>query len=95
MGSRYNLKIEPWEPNITSLVDFGTKWKDMVDKRTPIPTPRTTKYLQKVGAFEGGGYLSKGMYSPMQDCRMNSIDSNDFCPVCTRAIERMIRFYTE
>jgi len=95
MGSRYNLKIEPWEPNITSLVDFGTKWKDMVDKRTPIPTPRTAKYLQKVGAFEGGGYLSKGMYSPMQDCRMNSIDSNDFCPVCTRAIERMIHFYTE
>ena len=95
MGSRYNLKIEPWEPNITSLVDFGSKWKDMVEKRTPIPTPRIAKYQQKVGAFEGGGYLSKGMYSPMQDCRMNSIDSNDFCPVCTRAIERMIRFYTE
>ena len=95
MGSRYNLNIEPWEPNITSLADFGAKWKDMVEKNTPIPTPRTVKYQHKVGAFEGGGYRSKGMYSPMQDCRMNSIDSDDFCPVCARAIERMIHFYTE
>ena len=95
MGSRYNLKIEPWEANITTLVNFQSKWKDLVDKKTPIPTPRTEKYKDKVGAFEGGGYLSKGMYSPMQDCRMKSIQSNEFCPVCTRAIERTMRFYAE
>ncbi|WP_455004519.1 M64 family metallopeptidase [Capnocytophaga gingivalis] len=95
MADRYNLKIEPWEANITTLVNFQSKWKDLVEKQTPIPTPRTEQYKNKVGAFEGGGYLFKGMYSPMEDCRMKSIQSNEFCPVCSRAIERMIQFYTE
>ena len=95
MSDRYNLKVEPWEANITTLVNFQSKWKDLVEKQTPIPTPRTEQYKNKVGAFEGGGYLFKGMYSPMEDCRMKSIQSNEFCPVCSRAIERMIQFYTE
>jgi hypothetical protein len=31
---------EPWEPNITALKDVATlKWKDLVDPRTPLPTP--------------------------------------------------------
>ena len=29
----YNLKYEPWEPNITTLVDFDKKWKDLLPKR--------------------------------------------------------------
>ncbi|AVM49233.1 M64 family metallopeptidase [Capnocytophaga sp. oral taxon 878] len=91
----YNLKIEPWEENITTLVDFGSKWKDMVKKKTPIPTPRIPKYLNEVGAFEGGGYLTKGMYSPVQDCRMKSNEPKGFCPVCERAIRRVVKFYTE
>ena len=95
MADRYNLKVEPWEANITTLVNFQSKWKDLVEKQTPIPTPRTEQYKNKVGAFEGGGYIFKGMYSPMEDCRMKSIQSNEFCPVCSRAIERMIQFYTE
>lgn len=32
--------VEPWEPNITALHDPGKlKWKDLVGRRTPIPTP--------------------------------------------------------
>jgi len=31
---------EPWEPNITALLDpANLKWKDMVEKGTPLPTP--------------------------------------------------------
>ena len=52
----YDSKIEPWEENITTLVNFESKWKDMVKKGTPIPTPRTSKYKNTLGAFEGGGY---------------------------------------
>ena len=37
----YDLKAEPWEPNITTLVDFDRKWKPMLNKNTPIPTPDT------------------------------------------------------
>ena len=29
----YNLAVEPWEPNITTLVDFDSKWKDMLHKK--------------------------------------------------------------
>lgn len=38
-GDTYPLDVEPWEPNITTLVDFSSKWKDMVKPGTPIPTP--------------------------------------------------------
>jgi hypothetical protein len=32
--------VEPWELNITALVDPSTlKWKDLVDADTPLPTP--------------------------------------------------------
>jgi hypothetical protein len=33
-------KTEPWEPNVTALLDpTNLKWKDLVEKGTPIPTP--------------------------------------------------------
>lgn len=35
----YPSDIEPWEKNITTLVDFNGKWEKMIDKHTPIPTP--------------------------------------------------------
>lgn len=91
----YNLTVEPWEPNITTLVDFGSKWQDMVKKRTPIPTPDTDEYIKKVGAFEGGGYVAKGMYRPKHDCLMKTFAGDDFCPVCEKAIQDMIDFYSK
>jgi hypothetical protein len=86
----YNLKVEPWESNLTTLVNFALKWKNMVDVSTPVPTPRDGKYTSKVGAFEGGGYLAKGIYSPMENCRMKSNEAADFCPVCQKAIKEAI-----
>ena len=65
----------------------------MVPKGTPIPTPATKKYAATVGAFEGGGYQSKGVYRPAQECRMKINDWPEFCPVCQRAIERLVEFY--
>jgi hypothetical protein len=91
----YNLKIEPWEPNLTTLVDFASKWKSMVDSITPIPTPRYSGYESKVGAFEGGGYEAKGIYSPMEDCRMKSNATSHFCPVCVKAIKDIILLNTK
>ena len=91
----YNLALEPWEPNLTTLVDFSNKWGDMLDKATPIPTPREKKYEQTIGVFEGGGYEPKGMYSPHMDCLMKTFKGHEFCPVCQRAIERMIQYYSK
>ncbi len=91
----YNLSVEPWEPNLTTLVDFESKWADMVDPDTPIPTPAREPYLDKTGVFEGGGYVAKGVYRPAIDCRMKSNEAEGFCEVCKRAIVRMIKYYTE
>ena len=91
----YDITLEPWEPNITTLVDFDCKWKDMLDADTPVPTPVEKKYEQTVGVYEGAGYQLHGIYRPMIDCLMNSFKGNKFCPVCERAIERMIKFDTE
>jgi len=34
------IKTEPWEPNITALLNDGDlKWKDLVAPGTPLPTP--------------------------------------------------------
>ena len=94
-GDFYNNDIEPWEPNITTLIDFDAKWKDMMDKKTPMPTPREKKYERTIGVFEGGGYESEGIYSPYMDCLMKTFKGHEFCPVCQRAIERMILYYSE
>lgn len=93
----YKLDYEPWEQNITSLVDFDSKWADMLDKGTKIPTEPTDKRKKNytVGVYEGGGYITKGMYRPAVICRMRDNVATQFCPVCQRAIERIIRYNTE
>ena len=77
----YYPDSEPWEQNITTRFDFASKWQDMLGQ-------------PGVGLFEGGGYQSKGVWRPSQDCRMNTNACPAFCPVCQRAIARMIDFYT-
>lgn len=89
----YDLGQEPWEPNITTLVGFDGKWRDLLPAATPVPTPTETPYTERVGVYEGGGYVSRGIYRPMDHCMMR--DYAPFCPVCSRAIERMIDFLTD
>ena len=79
----YPADTEPWEPNLTTKVDFEHKWADML----PDPTGR-------VGLFEGGGYQSKGVWRPSENCRMKTNEAEHFCPVCDRAIRRITDFYT-
>lgn len=107
----YPLDIEPWEQNITTMVDFNSKWKDMLTPGVQVPTPWTDKGGKRedrmkraaeeergdvvVGVFEGGGYRAKGVYRPVETCRMRDNHNPAFCPVCERAISRIIEFYTE
>jgi hypothetical protein len=51
--------------------------------------------LKKVGAFEGAGYSSTGLYRPMIDCIMFSIGKIPFCKVCHNAIDQVIKHYLE
>ena len=94
----YPYDKEPWEQNISTLVDFGSKWKDMVPAGTPVPTPAKKsgdEVFTAVGVYEGAGYTSKGIYRPVTECRMKINEAPAFCPVCQRALERLILFYTE
>ena len=52
-------------------------------------------FAGKVGAFEGAGYVSTGLYRPSLDCIMFSKGTKPYCPVCTRAIVRVIDYYGE
>ena len=107
----YPADTEPWEPNLTTLVDFSSKWADMVPAGTPVPTPpaaipdikqaktaeerrQLNAATQRVGVFEGGGYQSRGVYRPAQECRMKINEVSNFCPVCSRALVRITDFYT-
>ena len=93
----YPTDVEPWEPNLTTLKDFHGKWEDMIEKGTPIPTPpskRSKDISSKVGVFEGAGYSVRGVYRGCEDCRMRTNENPVFCPVCDRALRRLIDFYT-
>lgn len=95
MESRYPRSIEPWEPNITTLVNFKSKWEDMLPKGTPVPTDPKDAKKYTVGVYEGAGYSFHGVYRPADECRMRNNTYPTFCPVCTRAIDRLIEFYIE
>jgi len=101
----YYPDCEPWEQNITTLFDFESKWDDMLPKRVSIPTSPVegniwqsfhegTDPASVIGVYEGAGYQSKGVYRPFPDCRMKTNAAEGFCPVCQRAISRIIEFQT-
>jgi hypothetical protein len=134
------VKVEPWEPNITALFDKDNlKWKELVKTGTPLPTPwnkkefdsfgysiqkerdslraamvpetvmetlftrqmnkenelfAKEKYRNEVGAFEGAGYVAKGLYRPQVDCIMYTRHLI-FCKVCSRSISNVIDQYVK
>ncbi len=91
----FDLSVEPYQPNITTLKNFDVKWKDLIEPGTPVPTPPTEEYIDKVGVFEGGGYVAKGIYRPTFDGTMRSEVINGFGPVNERAIQQIIDLYTK
>ena len=101
----YYPGVEPWEQNISTLADFESKWKDMLPQGCAVPTAPVQGNIWEgfrngasmdavVGVYEGAGYQSKGVYRPFPDCRMKTNAADGFCPVCQRAISRLIEFYT-
>ena len=93
--SMYPHDIEPWEPNITTLVDFHGKWEHLIGMTTALPTADNRYANSNVGLYEGAGYSVKGVYRGAQDCRMRTNQYPEFCIVCRRALQRLIDFYTK
>jgi hypothetical protein len=99
LDNTYSTDQEPWEPNITTLVNFDRKWKSMLPVSTPFPTPMPADSISRrsttlTGVYEGAGYKAKGIYRPTPDCRMKTNEAPQFCPVCEKAVEERIKFLT-
>ncbi|ASB48130.1 M64 family metallopeptidase [Alkalitalea saponilacus] len=90
-----NQEIEPWQPNLTTLINFGSKWEYLLSSDTPVPTPIRPKYRNVTGVFEGGGYVAKGVFRPAINCRMRSVDASAFCEVCHKVILQKLLFYSQ
>ena len=93
----FPLDVEPWSPNITTLTDFGSKWKDLMPSgKAIISTVDDKNYdTSTIGLYEGAGCVLKGVYRPTPNCMMKTLKIPIFCPVCSRAIEGVIDFYTK
>jgi hypothetical protein len=73
---------------------------DYYQKREPLHKAsmeilKNSPLAGKVGVFEGAGYATRGLYRPAIDCRMFSLSTGDFDPVCSSAIERVIDCYSK
>jgi hypothetical protein len=92
--------------HLAKLKDSGASAEEL--KRAAAPYDEKLKTLNgeltsfmehhllrgKVGVFQGGGYLPKGIYRPTVNSLMNQFNKSDrsFYPVNERAIERMVRW---
>lgn len=89
----YKEDVEPWEPNITTLVEFDKKWKRLVAETTPVPTPEDSVYHDINGVFEGAGYVAKGVYRSTFDSIMRTLGKDEFNDVSKEALIKIIEFY--
>jgi hypothetical protein len=78
----YFSDTEPWEPNLTTKGTQPVKWQSLINQG-------------KAGLYQGGGYLSKGVWRGSENCRMRTNEEPEFCAVCQQALEQLIKFYTE
>ncbi len=73
----FPLDVEPWEPNITTKVNFESKWKDLMGQ-------------DGIGLVEGAGYSAKGIFRSNEKCLMKML-KDPFCKVCQAAIVQRIK----
>lgn len=78
------------EANVTLRTTLEQiKWKDWIDRATPLPTPATPQYDALTGLFEGARYTPTGIYRPQLNCKMRDLGA-DYCAVCTEQFVRSI-----
>ena len=92
MTDTYPLDVEPWEQNISTRIDFTSKWKDMLAQGTPVPTPSSESGTYPVGVYEGAGYSAKGIYRPADNCRMRTNEYPTSAGLPTGHLPRHLNF---
>lgn len=80
--------------------DVIEKAKKEYDEKSSLQNIEVQQYLNNsqytgtVGAFEGAGYMSTGLYRPAVNCIMFT-KTDYFCPVCQDAMAKVIKTYSE
>jgi hypothetical protein len=96
LRDKNNLK---WKHLVKEDTAVPTPWdKENFDKMSRGDRQahlESEKFKDLVGAFEGAGYASEGLYRPMVNCIMFSRSDIPYCVVCRDAIERMIESYVK
>ncbi len=95
--TNYPLDIEPWEQNVTTLVDFDSKWKALTPKHDATVYTASDDDLdtEHVALYNGAGGVVNGVYRPCPNCMMRTLKVPRFCPVCVKAIQQTIDHYFE
>lgn len=71
-----------------------TNWE--LNPQNPESADFNPKKPWKLGVYEGGGYVDKGVYRPWPNCMMNWFHRIDvYCPVCQHEIQQTIDMFTE
>jgi hypothetical protein len=71
-----------------------TPWE--LNPQNPQAADYNPKKPWKLGVYEGGGYLQKGVYRPWPNCMMNWFHRIDvYCPVCVKETQNTIDLYTK
>ena len=96
----YDSVAVTYQQKRKQMIDDGANVEDMEALSAIFDTKRlaiiqSQRHYGKVGAFEGGGYLAKGLYRPEVDCIMFSRNRSDFCEVCSEAINKQIDWYVK
>ena len=68
--------------------EMNALFKEEIDWVRPFLAGQ--KHAGGGGLFEGAGYRAEGLYRATTDCIMFTRNPERFCPVCSRAIERVI-----
>ncbi len=104
LGDEYFNRAETYTgsaingPNCSTVVNRSDVfWNRFVAPATALPTlfsPATMDSNRTVGMFEGCGTLARGIYRPVDNCRMRS-NSPHFCPVCYTRMKGALHPYTQ
>ncbi len=81
-------------PTYSVAMDYRrdeVKWRKWIDPETPIPTPYTKEYVNKVGVFEGTQYHLTDYYrNSAQGCIMGSGVFDNISEMCVTCNQRVV-----
>ena len=92
-----NLKTKAWHKllNNAPIPTPTTKSNWELNPQNPAAETYDPAHPWSLGVYEGGGYVSKGVFRPWPNCMMNWFHTIDvYCPVCQDAILKTIQLYT-